>query len=294
MSPLKVRRFGQTRRKLAVGILLCFCAPGFILTSCRQTDRKDSDADARTTAAEAFAANARLSKDPRAAEQLIATLKDSNADVRRLDAEALGEIKDTRAVEPLITTLRDANSNVRNEAAIALGKIKDPRAVEPLIAALKDTDATVRANAAWALGKIRDPRAYELLIAALKEESDYMGKASDVGAIGNINDPRAVDFLISTLKDQIAAARQRDANELNKGMRTVNPQMITLYDPNFQLGIIAAEGLPEDVLIKILNKFGNKEVAERFLNHQNQKLDNAVNAWADKHGFTVTIETVHQ
>jgi HEAT repeat protein len=55
------------------------------------------------------------------------------------------------AVEPLIAALKHKDSDVRKVAAEALGEIKDPRAVEPLIAALKDKDSDVRKAAAEAL-----------------------------------------------------------------------------------------------------------------------------------------------
>ncbi|MDP3012079.1 MAG: HEAT repeat domain-containing protein, partial [Candidatus Hydromicrobium sp.] len=73
-----------------------------------------------------------------AVEPLIAALKDNDWDVRKVAAEALGEIGDSLAVESLIAALKDKDRDVHYNAAVALGKIRDIRAVEPLIAALKD------------------------------------------------------------------------------------------------------------------------------------------------------------
>ena len=69
-------------------------------------------------------------------------------------AGALGKIGDVQAVEPLIATLQDSDSNVRSAAAETLGKIGDARAVEPLIATLRDSHSNVRSAAAGALGLI--------------------------------------------------------------------------------------------------------------------------------------------
>ncbi len=55
------------------------------------------------------------------------------------------------AVEPLIATLKDSDEDVRKNAAKALGRLGAPTA-EPPIAALKDSDKDVRQLAAWALG----------------------------------------------------------------------------------------------------------------------------------------------
>ena len=69
---------------------------------------------------------------------------------------ALGKItKIARAVEPLIAALKDSDGDVRRYAARALGQINKARGVEPLIAMLKDVNGVSRARA-YALGKIKD------------------------------------------------------------------------------------------------------------------------------------------
>ena len=73
--------------------------------------------------------------------------------VREAAARALGHIGDTRAAEPLIATLKDEVYEVRSAASWALRKIGAP-VVESLIAALKDEDKYVRWAAAEALRKI--------------------------------------------------------------------------------------------------------------------------------------------
>ncbi|MCP4695954.1 MAG: hypothetical protein GY862_03755 [Gammaproteobacteria bacterium] len=59
-----------------------------------------------------------------AAEPLIATLKDSDKDVRRAAAEALGQIGDSRAVGPLIAAFKDNNKDVHRAAANSLQQIR--------------------------------------------------------------------------------------------------------------------------------------------------------------------------
>lgn len=89
-------------------------------------------------------------------DYLISLLKDADLNVRMGAAEALGKTKDRRAFEPLVASLKDRDEDrfVRAVAAGALGKLKDVRAVELLISALRDEDSPVRFNAAWALEEI--------------------------------------------------------------------------------------------------------------------------------------------
>jgi hypothetical protein len=98
-----------------------------------------------------------------AVEPLIIALKDSDNDVCRAAASALGQIGDKRAVVSLIAALKSGNWY----AASALGQIGDPRAVEPLIAILKSSHGFERQEAAKALGQIGDARAVQPLIACL-------------------------------------------------------------------------------------------------------------------------------
>ena len=100
---------------------------------------------------------------------LIKALKDSDKDVRKAAAEALGKIGDKSAVPALIKALKDGYWQVRTAAAAALGKIGDKSAVPALIEALKDKDSDVRTAAAEALGTIGDTRAVPALIEALKD-----------------------------------------------------------------------------------------------------------------------------
>jgi HEAT repeat protein len=82
---------------------------------------------------------------------------EKDRDVREGAAEAIGKIGDPRAVEQLIKALNDSDWRVHRNSASALGRIADGRAVEPLIRALNGRDLGVRQSAAEALGKIGDP-----------------------------------------------------------------------------------------------------------------------------------------
>lgn len=74
---------------------------------------------------------------------LLAALRDPDANVRREAIIELGALGDTRAVQPCIDALRDADEEVRRHAACALGNFGDARAVMPLIAAPFDEGVEV-------------------------------------------------------------------------------------------------------------------------------------------------------
>jgi len=63
---------------------------------------------------------------------LIQALGDSDANVRRASAEALGNLGDPQAVPALLHVLGDSEADVRRAAAEALGNLGDPQAVPAL------------------------------------------------------------------------------------------------------------------------------------------------------------------
>lgn len=124
-------------------------------------------------------------------DPLIAALEHGNPSLRRLAANALGQIGDPRAVELLVAVLPDGDLHLRRLATTALGQIGDSRAVESLIAVLQDAPVRIREAAAEALGQLGDPAAVEPLIVMLRHASLDMRKAA-AQALRKIGDPRAI------------------------------------------------------------------------------------------------------
>jgi cyclophilin family peptidyl-prolyl cis-trans isomerase/HEAT repeat protein len=86
---------------------------------------------------------------------LIALLGDSQANVRRRAALAVGRVRLAEGVGPLALLLQgDSDSEVQQMAAFALGLIGDASAAEPLTAALTHTNPLIQGRAAEALGLI--------------------------------------------------------------------------------------------------------------------------------------------
>jgi HEAT repeat protein/beta-lactamase regulating signal transducer with metallopeptidase domain len=143
---------------------------------------------------------------------LAAALSDSDMEVRRSAARALGSLEDPRAVDALTQALRrDADEQVRATAAWALGQIDDRRAVSALTEAVREDRAVgVRKQAAWALGQIEDPAAVPALGAALRD-ADADVRRQAVWALGQIEDARAVPPLVEALGNADVATRRQAA-----------------------------------------------------------------------------------
>jgi ATP-dependent DNA helicase RecQ len=93
----------------------------------------------------------------------------------------LGEAGSLESIPELIAALQNTNANVRRLAASALGKLRDEQGVKPLISLLeKETKPQVRQYAIVALGRIRDKRAIVILerIANDKNEIEYNRSAA--------------------------------------------------------------------------------------------------------------------
>jgi len=92
---------------------------------------------------------------PPALDRMIWVHTDKQSVHRRQDVTyVLGEMRAEAAVPVFITALRDPDALLRRLAAEALGKVGDKRAERPLRLALKDDNASVRKAAAKALRRL--------------------------------------------------------------------------------------------------------------------------------------------
>jgi HEAT repeat protein len=194
-------------------------------------------------------------------QRLVASLADSDWQVRRSVVWALGEVGTTAVVQPVAARLKDEHPRVREMAARGLSELEDQRSVSALIDAVKDSDWTVRrevvhalgelesrtavatladrlANdehprvrnmAAWALGEIEDHSGAPALRAALKDREPDVRKQA-AWALGEIEDADSVDALVGALQgDESADARQMAAWALGE-----------IENPKAVAGLVAA------------------------------------------------------
>lgn len=258
--------------------------------------------------------------DKRDVPGLIKAMNNKNEEVRASAVTALGDFGYSKAVEPLIKALEDKSENVRLKAEAALVKLEGPAidqllvtmdkgtSVSPaakrilekitsnLIKELNSSDVTAGVkNAKASLLRIGD-LAVDPLIKAVGE--DDFGKwmiawnAADV--LGNIGDTRAIAPLILALN--------RDGMLINSAADALKKMSDDAYEPLLEAlkkesgafyGLIRM-GRPgtEPVLIKALNAYGDKEMAEYYLNCGNDLLEKAASDWAHRNGYIITTRPV--
>ncbi len=108
---------------------------------------------------------------------LIQSLRDSDADVARDAAIALGQQGDRSAVESLIDVLDNASGYfhpvVRAAAAASLGQLRDPRAAASLRSAVRDPMAEISAEAVRALADLGQNETVDVLAEVVHNSKGY-------------------------------------------------------------------------------------------------------------------------
>lgn len=132
-------------------------------------------------------------------EDYIALLKSPVADERRNAAWVLGRSRDIRIIKPLIASLTDTDSNVRLRVAESLGNLRDESIIVPLLTALEhETEAEVRASLIASLGRQNSPLVLINLITALQDASPVVRSAA-AEALSLIPDEQAAAPLVKVL-----------------------------------------------------------------------------------------------
>ena len=140
---------------------------------------------------------------------LIARLKDTDSEVRRAAAYALGKRQDTVALDPLIEALRDQEPEVRIAAAYGLMHLGDERAIPSLITCLDDEVENVRMSAASCLGDL-STHPVDLLLDLLHDPArSAQARAPVAWILQGFSDERIVPALLRAL-GSIQARSSRD------------------------------------------------------------------------------------
>ncbi|MBP1157579.1 MULTISPECIES: conserved virulence factor C family protein [unclassified Paenibacillus] len=97
---------------------------------------------------------------------LLKALEDEQANVRRLAAVYLGDLKNPEVLPYLYRALQDSSASVRRTAGDTLSDLGDPAAQEAMIGALQDSNKLVRWRAARFLYEVGDDLSLQALHAA--------------------------------------------------------------------------------------------------------------------------------
>jgi hypothetical protein len=158
-----------------------------------------------------------ISNQPNAGDfhEIVRALEDSDPEVRRDCAHALGLLGNPEALKSLFRLLSDDNWFVRAEAAIALGKIGDARAIGWLVQLLPDPDGYVRYSATGALYDLATPSSRPLLLRALASTPPEQQFGIAV-ALARLHDPTAISLLGNAAKNNDVEVRRRAAVSLGE------------------------------------------------------------------------------
>ncbi|HWJ08198.1 MAG TPA: hypothetical protein VNS46_02420, partial [Nocardioides sp.] len=107
-----------------------------------------------------------------------------------------------------------------------------------------------------------------------------------------IGDPEARAALVKVLSTDPAISRDAATALARIYRNNVTPLLPLLDDPrNLSLAwalVDVGQAGTEDELIAALNSYGGVGLAEFYLNCGNRKLEDAAEAWAEAHGYSVT------
>ena len=204
---------------------------------------------------------------------LLKLLKDSNAAVRLIAAEALARLSKQTAPEfvdqlvpQLVILLGDDDPGVRAEAAAVIGRLGKgapvTKAVPNLIKLLQDRDANVQKSAAQALGFLIQEAAPELIRLLRNKDPNVVVKKSTADVLGRLGveaEPalrkEAIQELATLLNDPDNSVQQAAASALGRIGKEAVPVFVELLrDPNVQGVVNRNRWLAVDALSRLGNE----------------------------------------
>lgn len=241
--------------------------------------------------------------DPAAVEPLIQTLNTwVTAGTNDLDeigtvAVALGKLGDARAVEPLIAALQAKRwkMSTKRDIIAALGSLRDSRAVMPLIQSLLskgEYESSSYDTVLSALNGIGDSAFVPLTEALPGLRDECLRHKAVTAALGWSTNPTTQSVLEVELKAPEQCSRQNAAEALyvlfKRDVHKLLPYLKSKETVAIYAQVIhAGQTGTETALIAALKQFGDKKMAQAYLNSGNSLLTTAAKDWAAGHGFYI-------
>ncbi len=181
------------------------------------------------------------------------------AEVSCSAAEALGKIGDSHAVKPLVSRMKAFNEypKVRRSAAEALGEIGDTNAIPHLVSALSD----------WYIN--------EEICSALNK-MDWLPKSDD---------EQVYSWIVAKDKYNLLSQWEQTKRVLLNDM--ISDEGRKIENAVYTFICLGREEIIDE-LVRILDKKGNKVMAETCLNCGNIQLYYAAKRWAARHGYYIS------
>lgn len=255
-------------------------------------------------------------KDPKDAQPLVEALSDKSEKVRSAAAEALVKLQSPGIADLLILELTNETSRGRSSAAWLLGRIRSPKAVVSLIQCLGDKDDSLVEPASGALSLIGDPRAIKPLesISAAKALC-HLGSAHhhkealeslsrlleacqgrkyiadclvNAGWVPETDEQKI--HLWAAQEDYVKLKAFEDVAERVLQTSIESTDACRVKEASYTLIKMGARrSIPR--LVDALNRFGDRSMAEAYLNCGLEELQEAARGWGRQRGFSVEIRT---
>lgn len=243
-------------------------------------------------------------------DALVAMAEDATEDeysVRTVAVEQLGELGTPAATDALLAWLEEGPPpGLEDDVLAALGATGDPRAIEPLLAELAASDRTTPAAELgpeqelrlWmlmrGLANLPDSRVAEALLAEL-----------DAGHAAAISEVELADALAGQGQSIVAALEQRLASSDELVFVPAARALTEIYSARgdnarvaelltspatFRIyeGVLHGSGSAEkQAMIDSLNTVGDVRMAQHMLNSDVEEYEEAAEAWAAAHGYTI-------
>ncbi len=201
-------------------------------------------------------------------------LADSDPNMRRTAAEALGKIGRRSARSGLVSVLNDSDPRVRGAAALALGRLGDAESGPALAGLLSDPSGEVREAAALALGAIEPSPASEAQILARFRTPDAPTRIAASHALLGLDTIFFSANLTAVLRDVDPTVRQGMAAVLGEtGDVQALPYLLSLLKNDSHAGVRSEAAFR-------LGKVGDKGVASDLLKAAEGDSDFVVRGWA--------------
>lgn len=254
-------------------------------------------------------------------QPLIEVLRHEDNDMRQMAAELLGEIGHKDAAEALIECLDQENDpTVREELIKAIGNMDAPGATKTLLAVINNPRTYFESsNAIWGIGKYGDTSVISTLALWANWSSDLHHRKGALSSLGQLAGRENIPDILPALKDwdlkekayeilmKLEWEPVSEADTVHVWIATKNSSMISANwdlvkevllqdvlsrkptEVQYSLFAFISIGRSEVLgeLIRLLDKKGNKIIAEAYLNCGVEALKSAAETWAIEHGYRI-------
>jgi HEAT repeat protein len=154
------------------------------------------------------------------ATELVACLRDADANVRALASEALARMGDASVVGALFAIIGDADPRVAQAASSAIQSLGSDEAKTHALAAATSTDARTRRAALRIISYFGYAEALDVLLAAIHDEDERIRDAAMTG-LALVDDPRTIPAILTALDHASPGTRAAAARSLSNAASTL-------------------------------------------------------------------------